>query len=68
MRYGLRQIRIAQKFDNGPPHLLLSGSKYKSPWLTYNQAQELGGNVRKGEKSEFVVFWKFLDVEDKETR
>jgi antirestriction protein ArdC len=28
-------------------------------WLTYKQAQEMGGNVRKGEKSTPVVFWKF---------
>jgi antirestriction protein ArdC len=28
-------------------------------WLTYKQAQEMGGNVRKGERSTPVVFWKF---------
>lgn len=27
-------------------------------WLTYNQAKEMGGNVRKGEKGTMVVFWK----------
>lgn len=32
---------------------------YKSPyWMTYKQAQEHGGNVRKGEKSTIVIFWK----------
>src|SRR5215470_7659755 len=37
---------------------------YASPfWLTFRQAQELGGHVRKGEKSCPVVFWKWLDVE-----
>jgi len=31
---------------------------YSSPyWLTYNQARELGGNVKKGEKGTPVVFW-----------
>jgi antirestriction protein ArdC len=25
-------------------------------WLTYKQAQELGGNVRKGEKGETVIY------------
>jgi antirestriction protein ArdC len=35
---------------------------YSSPyWLTYKQAQKLGGNVRKGEKSTFVVFWKWIE-------
>jgi len=35
---------------------------YDSPyWLTYKQAQELGGNVNKGEKSTLVIFWKPLE-------
>ena len=33
-------------------------------WLTYRQAAERGGNVRKGEKSETVLFWKFLEGKD----
>jgi antirestriction protein ArdC len=37
---------------------------YTTPfWLTFRQAQELGGHVRKGEKACPVVFWKWLDVE-----
>jgi antirestriction protein ArdC len=32
------------------------GSRY---WLTYRQAQALGGNVKKRERSTKVVFWKF---------
>jgi antirestriction protein ArdC len=31
-------------------------------WLTYKQASELGGQVRKGEKGAMVIFWKFLDA------
>jgi len=35
-------------------------------WLTYKQALELGGNVRKGEKARLqVVFFKQLDIKDK---
>lgn len=41
---------------------------YESPsWLTFRQATELGGNVRKGEKSCPVVFWKPLKIEDRES-
>lgn len=41
---------------------------YSSPyWMTYKQAAERGGNVRKGEKSTRIVFWKQLKVTDKET-
>ncbi len=59
---------VSKKPYRGINHFLLSGSKYGSEfWLTYKQAQDLGGHVKKGEKAEFVVFWKFLDVEDKET-
>jgi antirestriction protein ArdC len=32
------------------------GSQY---WLTYRQAQAIGGNVRKGEHGSKIVFWKF---------
>jgi antirestriction protein ArdC len=39
---------------------MLSVSPYSSPfWLTYKQATELGGHVRKGEHGTPVVFWKF---------
>lgn len=38
-----------------------------SNWLTFNQARERGGNVRKGEKSSMVVFWKPLEVTDAKT-
>jgi antirestriction protein ArdC len=39
---------------------------YKSgTWATYKQWAELGGQVRKGEKSANVVFWKFFDREEK---
>lgn len=32
---------------------------YESPWwVTYKQAQALGGQVKKGEKSTIVTFWK----------
>src|SRR5258706_12317911 len=39
------------------PFLLVSqgyGSRY---WMTFNQANKLGGHIRKGEKSSIVTFW-----------
>jgi len=48
--------------------LLNYGTDFKSPYfLTYKQAQDLGGNVKKGERGTPVVFWKFFQNEDKET-
>jgi antirestriction protein ArdC len=41
--------------------MLLWGTEYSSPfWLTFKQAQELGGTVREGERSERIVFYKQL--------
>ena len=36
-------------------------------WLTFKQAAELGGMVRKGEKGVMCVFFKMLEIEDKDT-
>lgn len=36
-------------------------------WVTFKQAIELGGAVRKGEKGALVVFWKMLKKRDKDT-
>jgi antirestriction protein ArdC len=33
-------------------------------WVSFKQAQELGGRVRKGEKAARVTFWKFFDKVD----
>ncbi|WP_417850299.1 ArdC family protein [Thalassoglobus sp.] len=36
-------------------------------WITFKQAKERGGQVKKGEKSSLIIFWKQLDKEDLET-
>ena len=36
-------------------------------WITFRQARELGGFVKKGEKAAPVVFWNWTEKEDKET-
>ena len=44
---------------------LLGCVGYDSPWwLTFGQAKKLGGQVRKGEKSMPVHYWKFHDPVD----
>lgn len=51
---------------NGVNLFLLSLNSYKSNyWLTYDQANSLGGHVKTGEKAHIVVFWKFLKTTDK---
>src|SRR6266550_9181163 len=39
------------------PFLLASQGFESRYWLTFNQANKLGGHVRKGEKSSLVTFW-----------
>jgi len=65
---GLPRNLVSKKAYRGINILLLHAMSYESPfWLTFRQAQELGGSVRKGEKACPVVFWKQHEVEDKET-
>ena len=46
--------------------LLLSAGFTDARWLTYKQAQELGGNVRRGEKGTRIVFWNFFSKVERE--
>lgn len=47
--------------------LLSLGQPYVSPWwLTYRQAEHLGGHVRKGERASLVTFWKLPDRSEPE--
>lgn len=38
--------------------------KYEGEYATFKQWSELGGHIRKDEKSEIIVFWKVLPVEE----
>ena len=41
---------------------------FTSPyWLTYREAKKLGGYVRKGEKATSIIFWKVLEVVEKDS-
>ena len=57
----------------GRPRNLISGTPYRGInvwllsgqggcpfWLTYRQAVQIGGHVKKGAKGQTVIFWKFL--------
>ena len=66
--HGGPQNLISKKEYRGVNVFLLSCMPYSLPyWVSYKQAQQLGGHVRKGEKSTPVVFWKWLEKADKET-
>ena len=50
----------------GKPYSLLNQLllKHQGEYATYKQIQEAGGHVRKGEKSEIVVFWKIQSIKE----
>jgi antirestriction protein ArdC len=56
---------MSRKGYRGVNVFLLHAMSYQSPfWLTFNQAKDLGGTVKRGEKACPVVFWKWLDTEE----
>jgi len=62
---GSQQNLVSKKDYRGINPLLLSSMHFSSPyWLSYKQAQSLGGQVKKGEHGTPVVFWKMLNKSD----
>lgn len=56
---------ISKKAYQGINTFLLGCAPYESPyWLTFKQALDLGGHVRKGEKGMPVIFWKICQKEN----
>jgi antirestriction protein ArdC len=54
---------VTRKEYRGVNVFLLGCQEYSSPyWLTYKQANDLGGNIRKGSKSTPICFWKILNT------
>lgn len=54
----------AYSYATGKPYSLLNQMILRRPgaYLTFKQVSAAGGCVRKGEKAQFVVFWKPLEV------
>ena len=66
---GLPRNLITQKPYRGINVFLLMAMNYESPnWLTLRQANAIGGQIKPGEKSCPVVFWKPMKLTDKETK
>lgn len=68
--------------NGGHPKNLISGKNYRginvwllnslhfqrNTFLTFKQAKDIGANIKKGEKSTPVVFWKWIERVNKETQ
>jgi antirestriction protein ArdC len=62
--FGVQNI-VSRKPYRGINALLLGSADYQSPfWITLKQALDLGGHVRKGEKSTPVIYYKILEKRD----
>ena len=62
---GAHRNLISGKQYRGVNVFLLSCSGYSSPWwLSFKQATEKGGKVKKGERGRQVIFWKPLVVKN----
>lgn len=56
---GMPKNRVSKRPYSGINFLILSMSPYScDQWLTFKQAKQLGGSVRKGERGTTVVFYK----------
>jgi antirestriction protein ArdC len=68
VKRGFPRNLVSKKPYRGINVFLLHALHYESPFfLTYHQAEQLGAHIRKGEKACPVVFWKQLEIEDKES-
>ena len=68
VKTGLPRNLVSQKPYRGINVFLLMAMNYESPhWITLRQANLLGGQIKPGEKSCPVVFWKPMNVKDKES-
>lgn len=59
---------ISGRSYSGVNWMLLACEPYPDQrWLTYRQAQEIGGHVRKGEHGQQVIFWQPRDYKKTQT-
>src|SRR5450759_300685 len=66
---GLPKNMITGKNYRGINVWLLASLKYpQNYYLTFKQVRDLGGTVKKGEKAQEVIFWKWLEKENTETK
>src|SRR4051812_20549255 len=63
---GLPKNLISGKQYRGINVMLLASLHYfQNSFLTYRQVKELGGKIRQGEKSCPVIYWNWMEKENK---
>ena len=62
--FGVQNI-VSRKQYRGINALLLGSTEFQSPfWVSFKQALDLGGHIKKGEKSTPVIYYKLFDRHD----
>lgn len=62
---GTARNLVSGKAYRGVNAILTGMQGFESPWwVTFKQARDLGGTVRKGERGTPIVFWSKLEVRD----
>jgi antirestriction protein ArdC len=62
--FGVQNI-VSRKPYRGINALVLGSTDYQSPfWITFKQTLDLGGHVRKGERSTPVIYYEILEKRD----
>ena len=57
---------VTKKQYRGLNIFLLASAGFSCPyWASFKQINKLGGKVKKGAKSNIIIYWKILDVEDR---
>ncbi len=63
--YGMPCNMISKKPYRGMNTLLLGCSGHKSPFfMTFKQVNSLGGSIKKGEKANLVIFYRWIEIKD----
>jgi len=58
---------VSKKNYRGINLMLLSMNEFTdNRWVSYKQAQELGGHVKEGQKGTIITFWKMMKREEKD--
>ena len=58
------QNLVSRRPYQGINSLVLNSLAFDSPyWVTFKQAKDLDGNVKRGEHGTAVIFWKWLERE-----
>ena len=65
---GMFPQNVAGRPYTGINSLMLGMTTYQDPrWLTFRKAKELGGSVKRGEKGMRIVFWKQIEIQDRDS-